>query len=417
MNLHKLWVSAVALGLTWASYGQAINSPYSNNGLGELLYQGLPHNVAMGEVGIAMPTAWHINLQNPALLTANTFSTFQVGINGDFRRYETDLTTGQANGASLRYLAMSFPVVRNRWTAALALLPLSAVKYNTFSQDSVDDNTNGVTQFEGEGGLSQLVWANGIRLYKSLTLGVKASYVFGLIDREYRAFLNSEAFPNNYAVSFLESTTYSDFNFALGISYRVTLGERKYLNLGGTYDMSQTLDGTQDQYLQRLALSGATLQSQTIAEDVSTQYSLPRAYGLGISYENLNSFKVGLDVVSQDWESVNEGQADLRNTLKIAAGVEWTPDYQSVNSYLKRTTLRLGFSSKQLPYLVNNTEINDFGINFGASFPVSGYSSMDTAFKFGLRGTTDNNLIREEYFQVVIGATINDRWFIKRRYD
>jgi hypothetical protein len=66
---------------------------------------------------------------------------------------------------------------------------------------------------------------------------------------------------------------------------------------------------------------------------------------------------------------------------------------------------------------VNDTEINDFGINFGASFPTGGYSSMDASFKIGSRGTTDNNLIRENYMQFVIGATINDRWFIKRRYD
>jgi hypothetical protein len=42
---------------------------------------------------------------------------------------------------------------------------------------------------------------------------------------------------------------------------------------------------------------------------------------------------------------------------------------------------------------------------------------MDIGFKYGVRGTLDNELIRENYFQIVLGATINDRWFIKRRYD
>ena len=108
---------------------------------------------------------------------------------------------------------------------------------------------------------------------------------------------------------------------------------------------------------------------------------------------------------------------EVRNTLTLGTGLEFIPDYSSVNSYLKRTSYRLGLNMRQLPYLENNTEINDFGINFGASFPVSGYSSLDAAFKYGFRGTTDNNLVQERYFQVVIGATINDRWFIKRRYD
>jgi len=39
------------------------------------------------------------------------------------------------------------------------------------------------------------------------------------------------------------------------------------------------------------------------------------------------------------------------------------------------------------------------------------------AFKIGQLGETNNGLIKETYFKVVLGATINDRWFIKRKYD
>ena len=81
--------------------------------------------------------------------------------------------------------------------------------------------------------------------------------------------------------------------------------------------------------------------------------------------------------------------------------------------------LLIGWVSTTLetPYVVNDITINDFGINFGASLPVSGFSSIDLAAKFGRLGTTDNGLIKESYYQIVIGATINDRWFIKRKYD
>ena len=35
----------------------------------------------------------------------------------------------------------------------------------------------------------------------------------------------------------------------------------------------------------------------------------------------------------------------------------------------------------------------------------------------GIRGTTDSNLIRENYFRVVFSVSINDRWFQRFRYD
>lgn len=418
MNLRKLWMMALAMTSMAFVTAQSINSPYSSNGLGEILFQGLPHNYAMGEVGIGSPTVRHINLLNPALLTYNSLSTFQVGLSGDFRNYESELGQSRDQAASLRFLAFSFPVVANRWTSAFALLPLSTVNYNTFSQDTLE-NANSITQFQGDGGLTQLTWANGIRLYKTLSLGMKATYTFGSIDRHSRVQVGGPDVTPTYAISYVESTDYSDLNFSVALAYRMVLGEQKYLHIGATHELSKTLDGSEDRYFARQTFSGATIQRQILAEDVRTEFTLPRTYGLGLSYERLNLLRIGADVIFQDWGKANEDNVtdELRNIFNLAAGAEWIPDYQSVNSYFKRTSYRVGFNLKQLPYLVNNKEVNDFGINFGASFPVSGYSSLDAAFKYGWRGTTDNNLIRENYFQVVIGATINDRWFIKRRYD
>ncbi len=420
MNFQRIIVLAITLLIGSDSIAQFVKSPYSRNGLGDLLFQGLPNNFAMGEVGIGTSTPWHINLQNPSFLINNTFSTFQVGISGDFRNYESTSGSGSESAASLRFLAMSFPVINKKWTTSFALLPLSTVNYNTFSEEPIDDSTIGITQFQGEGGLSQLVWSNGFRIYKTLAMGFKASYVFGNIERESRIQLLGEDFNSNYAISYIEETTYSDVNLSIGLSYRVFLDEnKKALNFGGVYDFSNTLEGNENRYYQRLSLAGSAIQDQIISEGQKNSFTLPRSFGLGISYEILGKFTLGADYRAQSWGSSNQESNEvlLRNITNLALGASWTPDFQSVNNYLKRGSYRLGVNLKQLPYLVNNTEINDFGINFGVSLPVSIYSSMDLAFKFGQRGTVDNNLIQEKYFQVVIGATINDRWFIKRRYD
>jgi len=61
--------------------------------------------------------------------------------------------------------------------------------------------------------------------------------------------------------------------------------------------------------------------------------------------------------------------------------------------------------------------VNDFGINFGLSMPVSRFSSLDLAFKIGKRGNLLENTIEENYFKIYFGVTFNDQWFIKRRFD
>ena len=89
-----------------------------------------------------------------------------------------------------------------------------------------------------------------------------------------------------------------------------------------------------------------------------------------------------------------------------------------VRSYLKRITFRAGVSFEEKPYVLQDTQINEFGINFGWSLPVSRFSNLDFGLMVGNRGTTNNNLVREDFFKVYFGATFNDnRWFIRPKFN
>jgi hypothetical protein len=67
---------------------------------------------------------------------------------------------------------------------------------------------------------------------------------------------------------------------------------------------------------------------------------------------------------------------------------------------------------------LNQTQISDIGINFGASVPINSLSLMNFAVKFGSRGTLNNGLIKEEYFGVTLGFSLNDNsWFYKRVFE
>ena len=119
-----------------------------------------------------------------------------------------------------------------------------------------------------------------------------------------------------------------------------------------------------------------------------------------------------------DQKHFNEfNNTSIQNTQEFILGGEITPDSRNITSYLKRVTYRFGLNYYKLPYLVQNNSINEFGINFGASFPVAGLSTLDLAMKFGERGTIENGLINESFTQIILGLTINEKWFIKRKYN
>ena len=92
----------------------------------------------------------------------------------------------------------------------------------------------------------------------------------------------------------------------------------------------------------------------------------------------------------------------------MALGTEFTPDVVALGSYLKRITYRTGVSYDKYPYLINGVPLKDFGINFGFSMPVS---------RVGKRGNVKDNTIEENYFKFYFGATFNDQWFVRRRFD
>src|SRR5690606_871093 len=99
-------------------------------------------------------------------------------------------------------------------------------------------------------------------------------------------------------------------------------------------------------------------------------------------------------------------------------GGEYTPDFFSVNSYLKRVTFMAGVNYTKTPISVENEDINDFGINFGASLPITNGSTVNLGFTIGSMGTTSNNLVKENYYKISLGISFNDQaygWYRKQR--
>ena len=66
---------------------------------------------------------------------------------------------------------------------------------------------------------------------------------------------------------------------------------------------------------------------------------------------------------------------------------------------------------------LNGEAVNEFGISFGVGLPIKNTgSSVNLGFEIGRRGTTDNDLIRENYFKFTLGLAIFERWFLQRKY-
>ncbi len=164
------------------------------------------------------------------------------------------------------------------------------------------------------------------------------------------------------------------------------------------------------------------LQRDTIVniEGQSGNVRLPLSAGLGFSLTKGNNWVLCGDYSFQQWSDflfLNSTDS-LVDSWKINAGVQFTPNDRAIKSYWKTMQYRLGFHYEQTYLKLNEKNINDIGISAGFGLPVRKAGTiLHFTFEAGKRGTTENNLILEKYLKFTFGFTINDRWFVKPKYD
>jgi len=99
-------------------------------------------------------------------------------------------------------------------------------------------------------------------------------------------------------------------------------------------------------------------------------------------------------------------------------GGEYTPDNSSVSKYMKKIHYRFGVRYSKTYLQLKNNQLNDYGISFGLGLPLRrSKKNINLGFEIGQRGTTNQNLIKENYGRIIINFAIYERWFFKRKYD
>jgi long-subunit fatty acid transport protein len=411
---------------SWGYSQSTGNSPYSQLGVGDINNSAFVPNHAMGGAGASHANGIYINHINPALLVRNRITIFDVGVNGQLKKLQTNTSSQQDFGGNLGYLAYAFPAAK-KWTIGATLRPYSNVNYEINASDPVAGSPASQANYiyKGEGGLTSVELTNAVNIIGGLSLGVRASYIFGNITNESTSSIESPSISTN-KLAYVRRTNYSDFIFNTGLVYRHKLKDKLFINGGLVYDFATKVGGTRfTGFQQRSASDDTPLQYgyDTLAKDIKGSVSLPAQYKIGISLDAPFHWAILADFSYQNWSDYKDFnvQETLGSGYTFALGGEWTPDINSVSSYLKRITYRTGLHYAQTPILLNSEQISDIGINFGMSVPVGrGFSNLNLALTAGQRGTLSNNLIKEQYFRVAVGFTLNglyDRWFQKNKID
>ncbi len=396
-------------------------SPFSRYGIGDLHHYGYGRTAAMGGASLGSRHSVQINSANPASYNSNDSLSFifDFGIDGTFSKYKSSTGKLQANDINFRYFSLSWPVTK--WLGAgMGLQPFSDMGYEVAFDESLTDIGIVYHNYQGEGTTSKAFFGTSVMPFKGLSIGANLNYIFGRLNQNTGvAFEN----PTLFNISKSEGTRLRDFTLTYGLQYDYEIKKDEFLTLGITFEKQNDLT-----VLHRLnsyksisvSSSALTITVDSIPEEKDI-IKLPTTLGIGLSYSKINKLEINADYYYAGWsKSTFMGVSDplITDQSRISAGFEYIPEASSIRSYLKRVRYRAGFHQENSYLKLNDHQIKEFGISFGAGFPVpKSKSTLNFAIELGKKGTTKDNLVRDNYTKVSLYLNLYDYWFIKRKFD
>lgn len=399
-------------------------SPYSYYGLGELSFKGAFENRLMGGVNV-FKDSLHINFLNPASYAHLKRTTFTIGGMQNRTTFnQADGSKESANRTSLNYVAVGIPLGKS--AIVTGVMPYTVVGYkieNTIAP-SEDNDFERIKRFTGSGGVNRAFMGYGYAITPSLSLGVEAAYNFGNISTNSIEFI-----PNvQYGTSELNDSRVDGFTFNTGLAYNKKLNDKYTIYGSATYTPQSTLtfyNTTTIAIIQYLSNGSYIVVNPDESEvtKVNQKIKNPSKVSFGLGFADEKKFGIGAQLTLTDLNQFGNRYDEIisgtfENGTKIGVGGFYVPKYNSFTNYWNRVTYRAGFNYENTGLVVRDESIMDYGINFGLGLPVPGsISTFNVGFEFGSRGTTNANLIKENYFNLFISLNLNDKWFVKSKYN
>lgn len=414
------------------------NSPYTRYQIGDIIDDGFAYNRSLGGSSIGLRPHNSINYLNPASYTnqdTNSFL-FQLGFTGRLANVYSELDRDNSVNFNVEYLSIGFPVTK-WWNMSVGLTPFSRVQYFVREEyDSIPFGEKMTFDYSGFGGLNQFYFGNAFEFGNILSVGANVSYLFGSLDRKQSSFL-TDLENRSAKVEVFSTHISSDIFFKLGAQFHPVIKEKHKIVIGATYDLQASIDEK---------VKGKTIHfnemgypnigdSQNWQIDTNDYYfdtlspwTLPEKLALGISYNYNDIIMVSGEYIQQDWTGIADANLNI-TTGKYQSyrfGIEVVPEphAKKVRSpYYARMHYRAGFYQTKTYLNFDSKTISNYGFSAGLGLPIKYErkaffgTTFDLGYQYGVRGTTDNGLIRENTHFITFGLTLHDFWFLKPKYD
>ncbi|HLT50973.1 MAG TPA: hypothetical protein VKZ93_03390 [Arenibacter sp.] len=398
-------------------------SPYSYFGIGDLRATGTVENQMMGGLSVYTDSI-HLNLNNPAAYSKLALTTYTAGLSRKEFSLVGNTSKENASVSSLDYLSLGFSLGKG-FGLGFGIMPYSAVGYNFSSERTAPGQGRVAEMFTGKGGLNRVYASLGYQVFKDFSIGATTNFNFGNQNTSSVQTIEGLQLGSFDRVS--SRINGFDFNFAA--NYNPTIKQKYTLFTSLIINTQANLVSRNTRTIGSFSVANGR-DIEVIEVDLEgrglarTGVQVPTTTTLGVGFGEDMKWFLGTEYSFQamgDFENELSPASNMEyqdaNTIRF--GGYYIPDYTSFTSYLKRVVYRAGAKVSKSGIVVDNREINDFGITFGLGLPLGqgrNFSNVNIGFELGRRGTKYGDLVEENYFKINLGLSLSDMdWFQKRK--
>ena len=393
------------------------NSPYSTLGLGDLEDGFVNRTTGLSSTGIAYRHNSNLITNNPAALSAldNQWFAGEIGIKAKFISYSgTPVSSTNSTSSDITFKRFTLGTkLFKHWGSAVGLAPYSTENYEYTGVKPLGYGGDLIPSYnEGYGGINKVFWSNGYEFFNHLSIGITSSYLFGSINTKNVI----QGSPGSAIyLSKNDRTFYSNFYFDYGVQYYTALNKHWDISLGLVYANQGWLN-TEHQ-ITVLDIDSVAIRSK---EDVGT-FTIPASYGAGISITRNKKYTFLADYRFQEWGSQRSNTSNFtyENSERASVGFEISNKKTAYNTQFETSFIQAGLYYSKSYLVINGKPIEDMGVTagFGVNAKRSPLS-LNVSLQYGIRGTTDNNLVKENYFGASFIFSYRDFWYTKgRKFD
>ena len=413
----RLYITIVLTVLFIASgYPQTNNQPYSIHAIGDITDNIINRTSGMASTGLAYRNNRFIITNNPASLSAmdNQFFAGEIGVNGQYIDYSgngVSVTNHQSSDITFKRFTLGTKIFRH-WGSAVGIVPFSEENYEYSGSEQIGGSAAVIPTYnQGYGGINKVFWANGYEFLNHFSIGLTTSYLFGSIN-------NKNILLGQAASIYLSSnsnTFFSNLYLDYGIQYYGSINKHWDFTIGAVYANQTNLRAETNTNV--INLDSSVLRSKTT---IGT-YTIPTSYGFGFSLTRNKKYTLVGDYKFQNWSSLRSTTGDFfyENSQRASIGLEISNKKVAYNTLYETSFFQAGFYYNKTYLIVNGTPINDIGGSVGLGFNSKrSVLSLLVVLQYGIKGTTQNNLLRENYGNLSFIFSMRDFWYTHgRKFD